>query len=241
MTADVPGLSPELADSLEAMSRLRIDERTVDALLQLIVTLACASIQDVDDASVSLVAGPRLQTVSATSGDVVEVDGSQYRGESGPCVAAIKEGVRHNVVLREERAQWPEFVSSAQAAGLHSTLSTPLVSGERTMGALNLYSKRDEPFDDHDVAAAQVFADHAAVILANAVTYASVEANTRHLQTALETARVIGRAQGVLMARRNCSSEEAFDILRRASQRTNRKLREIAEEIVASLERGTPT
>src|SRR5947209_18417627 len=111
------------------MSRLRIDERTVDALLQLLVTLACASIQDVDDASVTLVTGERLQTVSATSGDIVEVDGSQYRGERGPCVGAIKEGVRHNVVFREERERWPEFVSSAEAAGLHSALSTPMVTG----------------------------------------------------------------------------------------------------------------
>jgi AmiR/NasT family two-component response regulator len=86
------------------------------------------------------------------------------------------------------------------------------------------------------VAAAQALAERASVVLANAITFATSEATNRHLQLALENARLIGRAQGVLMAREGCGSEKAFDILRRASQRTNRKLREIAEEIVAPFE-----
>jgi AmiR/NasT family two-component response regulator len=45
---------------------------------------------------------------------------------------------------------------------------------------------------------------------------------------------VIEQAKGVLMAQRRVDAEEAFDILREASQRYNRKLREIAVGIVES-------
>jgi len=39
------------------------------------------------------------------------------------------------------------------------------------------------------------------------------------------------------MARENCGSDAAFDTLRRASQRTNRKLSDLAEEIAGSFDR----
>ena len=53
-----------------------------------------------------------------------------------------------------------------------------------------------------------------------------------HLRAALESRSIIGRAQGMLMAREVVSSDEAFHILRRASHRANRKVREIADDIV---------
>ena len=43
---------------------------------------------------------------------------------------------------------------------------------------------------------------------------------------------VIEQAKGVIMAQRGCGPEEAFDLLRRASQRTNIKLHALAAQIV---------
>ena len=54
------------------------------------------------------------------------------------------------------------------------------------------------------------------------------------LQAALESRDVIGQAKGILMARQGLSADEAFDVLRRASQRTNRKLRDVAAEVAAA-------
>jgi len=172
-----------------------------------------------------------LETATATSDQVRELDQCQYETDAGPCVQAIHDGLRHNVVLAAEAAGWPTFVGKAIAAGFGSVLSTPLAITGRTVGALNLYSCEDRLFADVDVDAAQLFANRAAVVLANATAYANTEATNYHLQVALEHARIIGRAQGVIMARENCGSDAAFDTLRRASQRTNRKLREIAEDI----------
>lgn len=117
------------------------------SLLQLLVTLASSSIPHTDDASVSLVRTDRFETVSATSDGVRAVDECQYRADEGPCVEAIHGDRRNNVALAEAEARWPEFVAVAREAGYAATLSIPLRLPDRTVGALNLYS-RSEPFGE---------------------------------------------------------------------------------------------
>ena len=53
-----------------------------------------------------------------------------------------------------------------------------------------------------------------------------------HLETALQTNRRIGVAIGILMSRHGLSEDDAFNLLARASQLANRKLRDVAEEVV---------
>ena len=55
----------------------------------------------------------------------------------------------------------------------------------------------------------------------------------------LETMPVIEQAKGILMARSGCNEDEAFDLLRRASQRSNVPVREIAAQIVANTVRAS--
>ena len=57
------------------------------------------------------------------------------------------------------------------------------------------------------------------------------------LQEAVATRDVIGQAKGILMATESISADEAFAILSRASQRENRKLRDVAAEIVTNTSR----
>jgi AmiR/NasT family two-component response regulator len=49
----------------------------------------------------------------------------------------------------------------------------------------------------------------------------------------LETMPVIEQAKGIIMARSHCGDAEAFELLRRASQRSNLPVRELAAQIVA--------
>jgi AmiR/NasT family two-component response regulator len=53
-----------------------------------------------------------------------------------------------------------------------------------------------------------------------------------NLQNALATSRCIGMAIGIVMERYKLTDEDAFMLLVRASQRTQRKLRDIAEHLV---------
>lgn len=106
-----------------------------------------------------------------------------------------------------------------------SILSLRLFIDADTMGALNLYACDRDAFDDTDLALGSVFAAHASVALSSAQREADLErkAASRDL---------IGEAKGILMARSNVDEDQAFAMLRRASQRLNKKVIEVAEEIV---------
>ena len=52
--------------------------------------------------------------------------------------------------------------------------------------------------------------------------------------------RVIDQAIGVIMAQNRCTGDEAFEVLRRASQHRNVKLRQIAADVVTSVSGQPP-
>ena len=141
------------------------------------------------------------------------------------CVDAIKEHEVFQTGLLSEELRWPKFTPRAVAeSGIESILSLRLfVNG--TMGALNLYSTKRDAFDDHDVALGTVFAAHAAMAW-------STSQRIANLESGLVSRQLIGQATGLLMARHNMSESEAIGALRRASQRLNVKLRQVAEKIV---------
>ena len=58
------------------------------------------------------------------------------------------------------------------------------------------------------------------------------QARSDNLEQALLSREVIGQAQGILIERERITAEQAFDILRRASQHLNEKLRDIAQHLV---------
>jgi AmiR/NasT family two-component response regulator len=69
--------------------------------------------------------------------------------------------------------------------------------------------------------------------LANARTeVAAATAHAAQLQRALVSNRRIGMAMGILMERHRFTEEQAFDQLRDLSQRSNVKLRDVAEQLI---------
>ena len=147
-----------------------------------------------------------------------------------------------NAVMTETRDDWPKFAQATLAAGMGSVLSSPLSVPERLLGALNIYAADSAHFSRADQKTAGLLAQQASVLLANAVAFAGASALNEQLHEALETRDLIGQAKGILMEREGCDSDHAFDILRRASQRSNRKLRDVASELIQSAQsrpRGT--
>ena len=201
-------------------------------VLELVVNLALEALDGVDGASVSLVHhdGQHFDTSNATSPDVRAIDEAQYDRAEGPCVHAIRSA--HEVVVDLPTGRWPEFSEKAVQNQVRSVSSLPLLAGERPMGALNLYSRLRPSLGSETLRLARGLAAQAAVVLANSTALTVARMTNLQLQEALQTRDVIGQAKGMIMARERVDAEEAFDILRRASQRTNRKLREIAAGVV---------
>jgi GAF domain-containing protein len=134
--------------------------------------------------------------------------------------------------------RWPEFFELARSEGVRSVLSFPLVVHNDGIGALNLYGDREFAFGEEDEQIGQAFAMHATITLAHAHGDWRNRQARKSLERALETRGVIDQAKGILMARTGTDADTAFESLRRASPRSNRKVYDLAVEIVESTQRN---
>ena len=182
-------------------------------------------------ASITRGRGGSFETVAATDAVAHQVDQIQYELGTGPCVDAIlQETVFCTGDLGADR-RWPEFGRRAvAAAGVQSMLSFRLFPEDEDddlIAGLNLYSRQRDAFDDEAQTVGTLLATHGAL----AVSAAAAPERAAHLQRALLTNREIGVAIGVLMTQHKITGRQAFDLLRIASQNTNRKLADIAVEV----------
>jgi hypothetical protein len=99
-------------------------------------------------------------------------------------------------------------------------------------GWLSLYGHLPAAFGAIDRARGHLLATLAGLALDSASDRAADLLRVDNLREALRTRELIGQAQGILMERERISADEAFDVLRRASQHVNVKLREIAQTLV---------
>ncbi|SHN58613.1 GAF domain-containing protein [Geodermatophilus obscurus] len=228
--ADRPLSDPR--DAVAELARLVFGTTTMDAMLQRIADLAKELISGVEDASVTLIVNDKPGTAACTGGLALDLDESQYGLGHGPCLeAAVGEEIREITDAREE-TRWPDYARTAVERGSLSSLSVPLPVREGIHGGLNLYAVEADGFDDDARHMSRVFASYAAVAVHNMHLYESTRDQAEHLDTAMKTRAVIEQAKGILMSQRRCDAEEAFALLAAASQRSNRKLRDIARAIV---------
>lgn len=190
---------------------------------------AVALIKPVESACVSLVhRGGRIETQAASDDTSRRADAMQIEAGEGPCLSAIRD--EETVIVRDlsSEQRWPSWASrAAEELGVRSLLCVQLfVAADDTIGALSLYSKQWDAFDDHDDrVAAHALAAHVAVA-------AAFTSEGDHLRSAVAGRTIIGQAQGMLIQRYELTPEQAFAVLTRASQHTNRKLHVIAAEMV---------
>jgi GAF domain-containing protein len=218
-------------DFSELHGALLADE-TLEKALERVAAISLRSLPGCDGAGVSLVDREKVTTAAATNETVEAVDSEQYRTGEGPCLEAIRQGTPFIVRSMMDDKRWPEFGPRAARNGILSSLSMPLQINDRTLGALNLYSRKLSGFDSGDEKTATLFAAQASVALANAHAFDRVRAAAGQLEEGLKSSRTIGLAMGILVEREHCTEDEAFDMLRVISQNTNIKLRDVAQQLL---------
>lgn len=175
-------------------------------------------------------------TVASSDSLAEQVDEVQYGTGQGPCLQSLATGQVVDVPDLAAERRWDSYPAHAQAYGVSSSLSLPMITDGRTVGALNLYSRSAHAFaDERDVSRALGFADQGAAVLSVALHQAQQAQLTEQLREALVARTAIDQAVGILMGQQRCNAAEAFSILRTASQTRNRKLRDIASDIVTSV------
>lgn len=206
-----------------------------DRLLQQVVKLAHHAVNGAHSATITVVTNGGYRTSNSTEATALAVDEVQYDKGDGPCLEAMRTRCQLQVLVDAVAERWPHFADKADEIGIVGVVSIPLLRGSESIGALNIYA-RDGSFADHELRTAEIIGDLASVLLANTFAlHGAFELNDQ-LRGGLASREVIGEAKGILMERESCTRDAAFDILRRASQRENRKLRELAEDLVSRAE-----
>ena len=218
----------ELAQQFSEVARSLQAHSSPDEVLAEVVASAIQLIPGVDEASISVVIGRRNAASQHPSGELPQlVDAVQTETGEGPCLEALYEQQTVKVPDMASEQRWPQFARRAADLGAGSMLSFQLYVKGDNLGALNLYGRHSNAFDDESEQIGLLFASHAAVAFADAK-------KIDHLQRAVDTRDLIGQAKGILMERYKITAPQAFQALTRVSQRRNTKIRLIAEELTAT-------
>ena len=238
----MPEIPAELIESVRELSSLLVSEESLKTALERVTKLSLAAIPGAEAVGITLVDGddrPYKAATAAYSDERVKpLDEAQYSTNQGPCLQAIDNNEVFAIEDLSQEDRWPEFREKALEEGLKSSLSVPLAIGEQAMGALNIYAFTDRAFAPEDVEIAKVFASQAAVSLANVQVYESAVQLSENLNEAMRSRAVIEQAKGMIMMQRHCTADEAFQTLVAASQSRNKKLRDIAHEVVDAASTG---
>lgn len=238
MTAEhgSPGAGAGLEESVAALGRFVVSEKSLSESLMRVAELSLRAVYGADGAGLTWVEKGRPTTVTAAGDFVRRIDEIQYALAEGPCLqahetqqAVLVDDLRHD-------PRWPRFTPAALDYGLRGVVAVPLAVRGTRLGALNVYALQEGMLDEAATATATLFAEHASIVLANAEAFSRAKLEAANLEHALTSRAEIDMAKGIVMARRHCDAEEAFDHLRTLSQAQNRKLREVAQELVD----GTP-
>ena len=227
--------STEWADFADT-ARALFSAGSADDTLAAIVGLAVSTIEGCDFAGIFLVHDGTVTTPVHTDPLVAEADALQHASGEGPCLDAISHGSTFYADDLSDDARWRIFGPRATAIGMRSLLALPLPD-DGTLGALNLYASFPRAFGAIDRARGVLLASLAALAFSSAISHEDEERRAANFHAALATREMIGQAQGILMERERITADQAFDLLRRASQHLNLKLRAVAENLIKTGER----
>jgi GAF domain-containing protein len=230
---DIP-LADELAGVFARMSGLLLTADTAETSLSLLSSLAVEAVPDSCGAGVSVIEGRRRVSSGSTDDRVREADRLQYELDEGPCLAAT--ATREPVVVEDVRQdrRWPRWAAAVQPLGLQAALSTPLVAGDVTLGAIKVYADHPGAFDARSAHLLTLFSAQAAFLVANVQTYERAQRLSEGMRRAVRDRDVVGIAKGLLMGRHSIDEDAAMRMLVARSQDKGTGLADTARALVAA-------
>lgn len=219
-----------LLDASSAGQRLTADDTDPDgavgALLHLVKNLSPVTAE----VSVMTLRGTQAYTVAVTSGVARVFDTWQYRFDQGPSLQAAESAAIVYVADLHTETRWPRWVQHSIDTGVRSVLSLGLEIDDGVTGALTVYATEPHAFPD-SVASPRGLAGYAKAALKTMHRLDLQADQVRHLHASMVHREVIEQAKGIIMGERRCSPDEAFAVLVKMSQNSNRKVRDIAADL----------
>jgi GAF domain-containing protein len=220
--------APTTADAFARLALELHDAPGVEETIGAVVQFALQALNCTYAGVTLKIRGSRPEIAAVTDPVVADVYDLQITSENGPLVEALR---NHTTILIRDTTtddRWPQWAAKVAQLGVRSVLDVPLTTGvgsSASVGVLGLYSPEPDAFSADDEAIAHILARHASVAVASA----------RHEATmaqAVDARKLVGQAMGILMERYDVDADRAFAILKRYSQDTNTKLRDVAQQLI---------
>lgn len=224
----------ELSTVFARVNGMLLTEETVGHAVELLAQAAKETIPGTIGAGVTVIdsAGRKVSTGS-TDSVVRQADDLQYETGQGPCLSAWASSTTFRVDDAQTDPRWPEWSAAVADLPVRSVLSTPLIHGEQTVGALKVYSAFPNAFSADVERLLVLFAGPAAALLAHVQTKEMPQKLSDSLQHALGSRDAINMGKGILMERHSLDEAAAMVAMMRMSRNEGIALREAAGRIVA--------
>jgi GAF domain-containing protein len=231
VVADLRQLTQTFVDLADTL----VDEFDVIELLHVLAG-RCVDLLGVDAAGVMLAdSHGQLRVTAASSERARLLELFELQSDEGPCLDAFRTGRQVSYVdLGNGTAPWPVFAPHMRAEGFWSVHAVPMRLRRQVIGALNLFGQLPVQLPAENVRIAQAFADIATIAILQERLVKEREVLAAQLQTALDSRVVIEQAKGVLAERLGFDMDTAFSTLRDAARRANRRLSDVARDVVDS-------
>jgi hypothetical protein len=221
-------LAVSRAEAIVALDRGLLACQSSRDVYAALTTFALDAIPGAEQAGVTTLVNGRYRTHAATAAVVDDVDALQYALIDGPSIEALASGQPIRSSDFGQDARFPVFGRRAAAeTPVRSVVSVRLPHHEPIEECLNVYSSTVDAFDELAGRFVWALAGQGAL----AVVAVRAREQVAQLESALANSRDIGVAMGVLMRANTVTRDEAFELLREASQQSHRKLAEIARTV----------
>ncbi|WP_433360658.1 ANTAR domain-containing protein [Actinoplanes sp. CA-142083] len=234
---------PMLLAAFAPLARQLFGSDELNDVLARVLKFTVGAVAGCDHAGLTLYQHGRVVGTVTSDAVAAELDDLQFATGIGPAPAALNGDQPVHAADLTAAPGWPVLAATAGELGVASALCFGL-SVQRpaqwsALGTLTLYSATPDAFSDDDQEFGSILAAYVGIAVAMAQRHDEVDRREAALHRGLSTRDVIGQAKGILMERQRLSAGEAFDVLRRVSQRLNRKLSDVAEQLAETGELPT--
>lgn len=230
---------PQTASHIELrLQELVLDSRDVVAFLTDLAVVASSRLSSPGNrihSGVTVIRRKRAEAVASSDAAAHALDELQNGFGDGPCLTALRAGTTVLVSDLAAERRWAPYLKVASEHGVSSILAVPLDLAGEAEAVLNLYSGRSNGFSEDDVSTVEAFASQAASSVRLVLRITQLSEARSDLASAMQSRTIIDMAVGAIMAENRCSRDTAFQILTKASNTRNIKLRDVAALVIRSI------
>jgi GAF domain-containing protein len=194
-------------------------------------------------AGVNMMTDDGIRGVCAASDPGYErLEELQFTLGEGPCRDAYSS--RRPVLVPDladdAMTRWPVYASTVHETGVRAVFAFPLQIGAARLGVLDVFRDQAGPLTSGELRQAVLLADVTVAALLDQHEQNGTDASLNDLDEAVEDRAELFQAQGMVMVQLGISIGEAMARMRAYAYAENRRLSEVARDIVARRLRFDP-